>query len=142
MLPRSCMQTHRDCLIAEKAEAIAGKKWITDHANPEGNGPKHSKERGRRGSTGPPQPEQRRQKHHRVQWRVPPARSIRGPRPWFVQMQKPKQSGFGINLQRYKRDEHVCNGAFAYCRLSNARVLLTISHNREWHRFIPSMIVK
>ena len=41
------------------------KKEITDHANPEGNGPQRSKERGRRGSTGPPQPEQRRQKHHR-----------------------------------------------------------------------------
>ena len=41
------------------------KKGITDHANPEGNGPEHSKERGRRGSTGPPQPEQQRQKHHR-----------------------------------------------------------------------------
>ena len=36
-----------------------------DHANPEGNGPQHSKERGRRGCKGPPQPEQRRQKHHR-----------------------------------------------------------------------------
>ena len=40
------------------------KKEITDHANPEGTGPQRSKERGRRGSTGPPQPEQRRQKHH------------------------------------------------------------------------------
>ena len=40
------------------------KKPITDHANPEGNGPLYSKDRGRRGSTGPPQPEQRRQKHH------------------------------------------------------------------------------
>ena len=39
-------------------------KSITDHANPEGNGPQRSKERGRRGSTGPPQPEQQRQKHH------------------------------------------------------------------------------
>ena len=41
------------------------KKEITDHANSEGNGPQRSKERGRRGSTGPPQPEQRRRKHHR-----------------------------------------------------------------------------
>ena len=41
------------------------RKEITDHANPEGNGPQHSKERGRGGSTGPPQPEPRSQKHHR-----------------------------------------------------------------------------
>ena len=41
------------------------KEEITDHANPEENGPQRSKERGRRGSTGQPQPEQRRQKHHR-----------------------------------------------------------------------------
>ena len=40
-------------------------KRITDHANPEGNGLQHSKERGRRGSTGPPQPERQRQKHRR-----------------------------------------------------------------------------
>ena len=32
------------------------KKEFTDHANPEGNGPQRWKERGRRGSTGPPQP--------------------------------------------------------------------------------------
>ena len=39
-------------------------KRITDQASPEGTEPQHSKDRGRRGSTGPPQPEQRRQKHH------------------------------------------------------------------------------
>ena len=44
--------------------AAQKRKEITDHANPEGNGPQRAKERGRRGSTGPPQPEQRRQKHH------------------------------------------------------------------------------
>ena len=39
------------------------KNGITDHANPEGNGPQHSKERGWRGGRGPPQPERQRQKH-------------------------------------------------------------------------------
>ena len=33
-----------------------------------------------------------------IHWRVPPARSTQGPRPWFGQMQKPKESGVGINL--------------------------------------------
>ena len=51
---------------------IKKKKEITDHANPEGNGPQRSKERGRRGSTGPPQPEQRRQKHHHDYALLPP----------------------------------------------------------------------
>ena len=46
----------------------AKKKEITDHANPEGNGPQRSTERGRRGSTGQPQPEQQRRKHHQRGW--------------------------------------------------------------------------
>ena len=48
------------CIPLKKIEKTA----ITGHANPEGDGPQHSKERGRRGSTGPPQPEQRCRKHH------------------------------------------------------------------------------
>ena len=44
-------------------EPFPKKKGVTDNANPQGNGPQDSKERGRRGSTVPPQPEQRRQKH-------------------------------------------------------------------------------
>ena len=54
------------CCTGTSREVGAGKKiGTTDHANPEGNGPQHFKERGRRGSTGPPLPEQRRQKHPR-----------------------------------------------------------------------------
>ena len=47
------------------------KKGITDHANPEGNGPQHSKERGWRGSIGPPQPEWQCQKHHQARKHIP-----------------------------------------------------------------------
>ena len=97
MLPRSCMQTHKDCLNAEKAEAITGKRRITDNSNPEGNGPPHSMKRGRRRSTGPPQPERR--QHHRVHPLAgPSSRSTQGPRPWLGHIQRPKESGVGINL--------------------------------------------
>ena len=54
--------------ITDQANPEGNDNYIDEagppHAHPEGNGPQHSKERGRRGSTGPPQPEQRRQKHH------------------------------------------------------------------------------
>ena len=41
------------CTPTSKGIFCKKKKEFTEHANPEGNGPVHSKNRGRRGSTGP-----------------------------------------------------------------------------------------
>ena len=60
--------------VTAKKAGIKRKGTTDQRANPEGNGPQHSKERGWRGSTGPTQPERQRQKHH-----LHMSRSVAGP---------------------------------------------------------------